>query len=73
MSKHILKIREYNRTTKETLKEWEETFLNFYNAERRKNDLEWVNSDNGSQKRVKATLVRNTTQKEVKVEKILSR
>ena len=73
MSKHILKIREYNRTTKETLKEWEETFLNFYNAERRKNYLEWVNSDNGSQKRVKATLVRNPRQKEVKVEKILSR
>lgn len=73
MSKHILKIREYNRTTKETLKEWEEEFYSIHNAQRRKNDLEWVNSDTGSQKRVKATLVRNPNQKEVKIEKILSR
>lgn len=73
MSKHILKISEYNRTTKEVLKEWEEAFLSIYNAQRRKNDLECLNSDTGSQKRVKATLIRNPNQKEVKVEKILSR
>ncbi len=64
---HKLIIKEYHRITKETLKEWDETFYSIHNAERRKRDLEWLNSDTGSAKRVKATLVRNPKQKEIKI------
>lgn len=69
MSKHILKIREYNRTTKETLKEWDETFYSFFNAERRQREIEDFNKLDVQKKahtRFKTTLTRNPNQREFK-------
>jgi hypothetical protein len=62
---HKLIIKEYHRITKEIYKEWEEKFYSYHNAERRKRELEWINSDTGSAKRVKAILIRNPKQKEI--------
>ena len=63
---HKLIIKKYNRITKETLKEWEEKFYSYHNAERRKRELEDRNLDIGTQvRRFSVKIIRNPKQKEI--------